>query len=64
MPEVALVTELRAVAAHTSDGPTRAALLRVRDDVVAGKHDASQAEADTWARSPEGQDTFRELRRG
>lgn len=57
LPEVALVNELRAAAAR-ADADTRAALVAVARDVRDGKHDASRAEADEWARSDEGRATF------
>jgi hypothetical protein len=60
-PEVALVTELRHAA---NRAPNQAAARKLTDlarDVMAGKHDASKAEADEWARSPEGRETFAQI---
>jgi hypothetical protein len=59
LPELALVTELRRVAGRRS--LTRAALLAVAEAAICGEFDASKAESDAWARSPEGRETFRLL---
>jgi hypothetical protein len=61
LPAVALVTELHAEANEATDPAVRAGLLQVRADVMEGMHDASRAEGEEWARSPEGRATFREL---
>jgi hypothetical protein len=37
------------------------AILKVRQDVIDGKYDASKEEGDAWAKSPEGQKTFSKL---
>jgi hypothetical protein len=65
LPEVALVNELGALA----NQPGRAelaglALLGLRQRVIDGEFDASAAESDAWAASPEGQETFALLTRG
>ena len=57
MPEVALVRELLSVAARSAP-ETREALAALARDVRDGKHDASRAEADEWARSGEGRATL------
>jgi hypothetical protein len=65
LPEMALVNELGALA----NQPGRAelaglALLGLRQRVIDGEFDASKAESDAWARSPEGQAAWAELLRG
>jgi hypothetical protein len=62
LPEVTLVAELRAAAMRARGLDARAALQALAADVIEGKHDASAEESDAWARSPEGQATFRQLR--
>lgn len=65
MPELALVSELRGLAAHPSlTVSSRRLCLALADAVIRGEHDASPAEADEWAASPEGQATMAELLRG
>jgi hypothetical protein len=61
MPELALVSELRRAAATTPDADARGRLRALAIAVAEGVHDASRAEADEWARSPEGQATFGSL---
>lgn len=63
MPEIQLVSDLKAVA-KTPATPrnSRPLLLGLADRVVNGDFDASKEESDAWARSPEGQETFRQLR--
>lgn len=46
------------------DDALRLALAALLQAVIAGEHDASQAEADDWARSAEGQAALRELHGG
>ena len=53
MPLVQLVDELRGIGQHA-----------LAERVVAGEFDGTKEESDAWARSPEGQATFRELARG
>lgn len=60
-PEMALVCELHKAAVNASDMQVRNALLALASDVVDGKHDANKAESAEWARSPEGQQAFRDL---
>ena len=66
LPEMALVNELGALANHPATGRTTVALalLGLRQRVIDGEFDASPAESDAWAASPEGQATFAELTRG
>jgi hypothetical protein len=64
-PQMALAHELGALANH----PSRArvvglALIGLRQRVIDGDFDASKAEADAWARSPEGQAAWAELLKG
>lgn len=57
-------TQLAADLASTADAlpePQRPAVLSLRDRVIAGEFDASRAEADAWAASPEGRAAFRAL---
>jgi hypothetical protein len=61
VPELALATELAALANHPSRHAARDALLALRQRVIDGEFDASKAEADAWARSPEGRAAFRQL---
>jgi len=59
-PEVQLVNDL---AAATKRLPLQApAIMRLRQDVINGKYDASKEESDAWAKSPEGQAAFALLR--
>jgi hypothetical protein len=60
MPELSLITELRRAAKRDPDNAV--ALLRVAQAVAEGEHDASAAEGDAWARSPEGRETWRQFR--
>jgi len=53
MPEVQLVADARA-----------AGLDAIVQGVYDGRWDATKEEADAWAASPEGQETFRELLAG
>jgi hypothetical protein len=65
LPELGLVTELRRVAGEPGRRSlSRAALLAVAEAVIDGQFDASKAESDAWARSPEGRETFRLLTGG
>ena len=62
MPEMALVNELGSLANHPSRARTSGlALMGLRQRVIDGEFDASKAESDAWAASPEGQATFAEL---
>lgn len=66
LPEMALVNELAALANHPSRSRTVAgrAIMGLRQRVIDGEFDASRAESDAWARSPEGQATFALLTQG
>ena len=62
MPEIQLVTDLRALASLPATPRDSRLLLRVlAERVIDGEFDATKAESDAWAASPEGQDTFRQL---
>jgi hypothetical protein len=50
MPEVQLLQDARA-----------AGLTTIAEGVLEGRWDATKEEAEAWARSPDGQETFREL---
>jgi hypothetical protein len=65
-PELALVNELGALANHPSRATTGAglALIGLRQRVIDGDFDASKAESDAWAASPEGQAAWAELLKG
>lgn len=60
-PETQLVNELMQAAKSATDQATVAALRTLASAVIDGKHDASKAESDEWARSPEGRETLRGL---
>jgi len=62
-PEIQLVSDLKALAKQPATGPkARAALASLAQRVVDGDFDATKEEADAWASSTEGQETFRQLR--
>jgi hypothetical protein len=63
LPELALVAELRAIANHPSRNGTRSrlVLLDIAQRVIDGEFDASKAESDAWAKSPEGRAAFASL---
>jgi hypothetical protein len=63
LPEMALVNELGEIAIRPG-APHRAEVVALRERVINGDFDASRAESDAWARSPEGKATFAELTRG
>lgn len=61
-PEIQLVRDLRALASTpATPRNSRPLLRRLADRVIAGEFDATKEESDEWARSPEGQETFRQL---
>lgn len=61
-PEMQLVHDLHFLASlPATPRDSRPRLRDLAAQVVAGDFDASAEEADAWARSPEGQATFREL---
>lgn len=63
LPEIQLVADLRSLASLPATPRNSRPLLRaLADAVIAGEYDATKAESDEWARSPEGQETFRQLR--
>lgn len=62
LPELALTAEL--LSAAGADPEHGAALLLVRQRVIAGDFDATKAESDEWMASPEGQAALRELNGG
>ena len=62
-PEIQLVKDLRELASRPATPRNSRPLLRATAQrVIDGEFDASKEEADEWARSPEGQETFRQLR--
>ena len=62
-PEIQLVADLRELASLPATPANSRPLLRgLAQRVVDGEFDASKEESDEWARSPEGQETFRQLR--
>jgi hypothetical protein len=62
-PEIQLVADLRELASLPATPAASRPLLRdMAQRVIDGDFDASKAESDAWAASPEGQDTFRQLR--
>lgn len=65
MPELQLVADLRSMARHPSTKKDARPLLKdLAQRVIDGEFDATKAESDEWAASPEGQATFRELMGG
>jgi hypothetical protein len=65
LPELALVSELRELArSRTLSQRSRGMCTRLADAVIHGDYDASKAESEEWAASPEGQATMAELLRG
>jgi hypothetical protein len=60
LPEIALVNGLNVEALKLPESE-RGPILDLRDRVINGDFDASEEEADAWASSQEGQDTFRSL---
>lgn len=63
MPEMQLVTDLRELAkAPATPRDSRPLLRALADRVINGDFDASKEESDAWAASPDGQETFRQLR--
>lgn len=61
-PEIQLVSDLRELASRPATPRNSRPLLRaMADQVIAGDFDATKAESDEWARSPEGRETFRQL---
>jgi hypothetical protein len=62
MPELQLLADLRDLAGQPTTGPkARAALQALITRLLDGDFEASSEEADAWAASPEGQETFRQL---
>lgn len=62
-PEIQLVADLRELAAAPATPRDSRPLLReVAQRVIDGEFDASKEESDAWAKSPDGQETFRQLR--
>jgi hypothetical protein len=61
LPETQLVNDLFEA---SRANPLKDQILQLRNDVIDGKYDATKAESDEWARSPEGKETFRKLIKG
>ena len=63
LPEMALVAELGSLANHPSRarGLAGLAIMGIRQRVIDGEFDASKAESDKWARTPEGRAAFASL---
>jgi hypothetical protein len=65
LPELALVSELRELARSRTLSPrSKGMCQRLADKVINGEYDASSAEADEWAASPDGKAAMAELLRG
>lgn len=63
MPEHQLVADLRELASlPATPRDSRPRLRDMAQRVIDGEFDASSEESEEWARSPEGQETFRQLR--
>jgi hypothetical protein len=65
-PEMELVAALGRLANHPTraHGTTGLALMGLRQRVIDGEFDASKAESDAWARSPEGRAAWADLLKG
>jgi hypothetical protein len=62
-PEIQLVADLRNLASlGATPHDSRRALRELAKRVIGGEFDATKAESDEWARSPEGREVFRQLR--
>ncbi len=62
-PEIQLVADLRELASlPATPADSRPLLRQMAQQVINGESDASTEESDAWAASPEGQETFRQLR--
>ena len=64
MPEMQLAADLVNAAQRSRDPFIRSAIMAVRTRHLDGEFDASKAESDEWAASPEGRAAFAELTRG
>jgi hypothetical protein len=63
LPEVQLVSDLRDLASRpATPRDSRPLLKALAQAVIDGEHDATKEESDAWAASPDGQETFRQLR--
>ena len=61
-PEIQLVSDLRAlVSAPATPRDSRPLLREMAKRVIDGEFDASAEESKTWAESPEGRETFRQV---
>jgi hypothetical protein len=60
-PELQLCEDLRMAA--RAPGAKAEDIMALRAQVINGDFDASSEESDDWAKSPEGQDAFRQLLR-
>jgi hypothetical protein len=62
-PEIQLVADLRELASLPATPRDSRPLLRaLAQAVIDGEYDATKEESDAWAASPDGQETFRQLR--
>lgn len=62
LPEIQLVADLRELASRPATPRNSRPLLReLAKRVIAGEFDATKEESDEWARSLEGQETFRQF---
>lgn len=65
MPEVQLVHDLRQIAVLPTTGPrAKAMFAELIKRVIDGDFDATRAESDAWARTPEAQALFNEFTQG
>jgi len=61
-PEITLVADLRALASTpATPRDSRPLLQQMAQRVINGEFDASPEESKAWAKSPEGQETFRQF---
>jgi hypothetical protein len=64
LPEMKLVKDLAVEATKWRDEEKIASIMALRQRVINGDFDASTAESEAWAASPEGQEAFRLLASG
>jgi hypothetical protein len=61
LPELMLVTDLLLAAQDCEDDSTKMSILLLRQRCISGEFDATSEEADEWAKSPDGIETFTAL---
>lgn len=61
LPEIMLDMELVAIIKGTMSKKVKATAQAIRERLHQGDFDADKKESDDWAKSPDGQDTFKRL---